>query len=379
MANQGIDHATSRAWVFTWNNPPPNAYDLLSAHRAKIHVINVGREVGASGTPHLQGHLVLRSPCRLSWLTRTFPGVHFAIRRGTESQAREYTEKEGLPDRLDWDDRAQGQRSDLQAMAALVAAHPVSATRRVAAEMPEMFLKFHGGVSALSRALMPPTPLIVQRNVRWHYGPTGTGKTHTALQEATAAAGNDSDVFVWSVANLKFAGTYSGQEYVVLDELRTTWEHFTFSSLLALLGNSRHEVEVKGGTVPWRALHIWVTAPVEPRNFACVVGDPVEQLLRRIATTRYFDVPYVAPAEAPAVPPPGTPPATQPLLPSTQPAYPDSDASVDLLPAPQRSPAFMVRSGARAPLPMCLDLTGEEDEDEDVLAEDYFRDARRSL
>lgn len=332
-----------RAWVFTWNNYPADAYVRLSAERARFPVINVGKEVGASGTPHLQGHIVSKAPVRLSTLTRLFPGVHFEPRLGSEQQAREYTEKEGNPDRLDWDDRQQGSRTDIQAMTALVAANPLAASRAVAAAMPHLYVKYHAGVAALARQLLPPTSLLVRRIVCWHWGPTGTGKTHSAVTRALAEAHDENDVFVWSLPNLKFAGTYAGQSHVVIDELRTNWEHFSFSGLLSLLGNSRHEVEVKGGTVPWRATRIWVTAPVAPQNFACLVGDPIEQLLRRIAVISEFNVPYVAPppaepdAAAAACPDPrGSPAPTEPLFPDVV-----SHSDVDLLP-PVRAPPLVV-------------------------------------
>jgi len=317
--------APARAWVFTWNNPPDNAYDMFAARRSDITVLNIGHEgVDPPRTHHLQGHLVLSSPRRLSQLRSWFPGVHFEPRRGTEAQAREYTEKEANLDRLDWDDRHQGARTDISAMTALVASNPLSAARNVASQMPTMYVKFHSGVTALARALLPPTPLIVRRNVRWHYGPTGTGKTHTAICDAELSAVDPDDIFIWSIANLKFAGTYCGQSHVVIDELRTTWEHFSFSSLLALLGNSRHEVEVKGGTVPWRATNIWVTCPVAPSQFCSVVGDPIDQLLRRISSAREFLVPYVA-SVLPSAPcsyvgAGASPPSTPLLLPRAPPS-----------------------------------------------------------
>lgn len=344
--------------MFTWNNPPADAYIQFQALREHISVINIGQEQGASGTPHLQGHLVLKSPRRLSQLVAWFPGCHFEPRRGSEIQAREYTEKEGNPDRLDWDDRKQGHRTDLAAMTAIVAANPLAAARNVAAEMPHLYVKFHSGVNALARALLKPTDLIVHREVNWHYGPTGTGKTHTALQEAQASAVSDDDIFVWSLPNLKFAGSYCGQSHVIIDELRTNWEHFSFSSLLSLLGNSRHEVEVKGGTVAWRALKIWVTAPVAPQHFCALVGDPIEQLLRRITTVRLFDVPYM---QAPPVAPPahvGTPPLYIP----PHAVCPDSeDDNAPVVRAANRA------GGVFAPLPMPVDSASDTEVDEDCV------------
>jgi len=294
VSNSRAPPPPSRAWIFTWNNYPGNAFELLSAQRNLIISINVGREVGASGTPHLQGHLVLKKPCRLSALVKLFPGVHFEVRRASEAAAIEYTEKEGDPDRLDWDDRQQGARSDLSAVAAIISANPRVGLRAVASQLPTMFLKFHSGVNALSRALLPLPPMFSPRNVKWFFGPSGTGKSFTALQEAMALAPED-NIFRWTIQNLKFAGDYAGQQFVIIDELRTTWEHFTFARLLTLLDAYRCEVEVKGGQVPWCATHIWVTTPLHPHDFITDDerrGNPqaVTQLTRRIATVGEFNV-----------------------------------------------------------------------------------------
>jgi len=342
--------ALARAWVFTWNNPPDDAYDQFTARRADISVLNIGREVGASGTPHLQGHLVLRRPARLAALHRWFPNVHFEVRRGSEQQAREYTEKEGDPDRLDWDDRHQGQRSDLTALTALVQANPRIGVRSAASQMPTAYVKYHAGVRALALALLPLPPMVCPRNVRWFFGPTGTGKSYTALQEALAATPDESNVFRWTLHNLKFAGDYTGQQFVVLDELRSDWEHFTFARLLTILDAYRCEVEVKNGQAPWCATDIWVTTPLHPDDFITDAerrGNPqaVQQLRRRIREVRQFDVAYV----------PAPPPSPGPL-----PSYfcADSDAERD-------SPVLLPVVGT-PPLPRAVFAPLSDDTDSDA-------------
>lgn len=304
------DRSPHRSWVFTWNNPPADAYDILRAARARFHACFVGREVGAGGTPHLQGVLISKTPCRLGSLTRDFPGVHFEVMRGTEAQAVEYTKKEGHPDRLDWDDRAQGSRSDLQAMAAIVQANPRTGVRTVATQMSTTFVKYHGGITALSRALQPVPPMKGTRHVSWFFGPTGTGKSHTALDEAIdAAGGDDTNVFRWTVANFKFPGNYAGEEYVIIDELRSCWEHFTFGRLLSLLDRFRCEIEVKGGQLYWAPKRVWITTPLHPQDFVTDEerrGNPecIRQLLRRIHVIREFRDFYVEADAAPADAPP---------------------------------------------------------------------------
>lgn len=360
MAHEAF-RGTSRSWVFTWNNYPADAYDQLLANRANFHACFVGKEVAASGTPHLQGVLIAKKPCRLGFLTRLLPNVHFEVMRGSEAQAVAYTKKEGNPDRLDWDDRHQGSRTDLAAVTALVQANPRIAVRAVAQAMPTSFVRFHGGVTALARALLPVPPFFSKRHVKWFYGPTGCGKSYNALREAIAAAGGDeSNVFRWTVRNLKFPGNYNGEEYVVIDELRTVWEHFTFSGLLTLLDDYRCETELKGGQVFWAPKMVWITTPLHPHEFITDEerrGNPqaIRQLSRRIDEVRLYDVPYepppppddhICPDSDPDVGQPvrhaPTPPLPRagPPLPPTQPSDPVSEPDEDAESMLRRAAAF---------------------------------------
>lgn len=350
----------SRSWVFTWNNPPPDAYDRLTATRVCFHAMFVGREVGAGGTPHLQGVAISKKPCRLASLVRMLPGVHFEVMRGTEAQAVEYTRKEGNPDRLEWDDRAQGSRTDLAAVTALVQSNPRLAVRAVASQMPAAFVKFHQGVKALAHALQPTPPLRGPiPDVFWFYGRTGCGKSHTALEEAVDRAGGDeSNVFRWTIPNFKFPGNFNGEEYVVIDELRSTWEHFSFGRLLTILDRFRCETELKGGQLYWAPKAIWVTTPLHPQDFVTDEerrGNPVciAQLLRRITEIREFTHQYVhpPPAQAPDPPSPvdeGQPRPYTPPLPRVPTQCPSSDESDGAFRA-----RMLVRRGAmRLPAPI---------------------------
>lgn len=83
----------SRAWVYTWNNYTDADVVKLEALEAVRHVCS--REVGDSGTPHLQGYIRFAKPCRFSWWKNQFPQVHVEQRQGTEVQAVQYCLKDG--------------------------------------------------------------------------------------------------------------------------------------------------------------------------------------------------------------------------------------------------------------------------------------------
>ena len=107
----------STRWVFTLNNPTQDEISTLSHLPQCATYLVFGEEVGASGTPHLQGFIIFSSRKRLSSV-RQIVGTraHCETAKGTSQQARAYCCKDGkvtecgvLPL------CGQGRRSDLDA------------------------------------------------------------------------------------------------------------------------------------------------------------------------------------------------------------------------------------------------------------------------
>jgi len=310
--------AVSRHFVFTWNNPPPDAFDQLTAFRPLTNQIAVGSEVGASGTPHLQGFVTLKKPQRLSGCIRLFniPAIHFETLISTPELAIAYTHKDdalGGP-RLDWDDRHAGSRSDLKALSSLVTSDPRNAEYLVATQMPTMMIKYPAGIKALARAVIPLPPLIQPKIVSWFFGISGTGKSHNAIAEARALGASEDDIYPWSNGDFQFADGYTGQRFVIFEELRATWKNFTYSRLLVLLDKYRTSVGVKFGSYPWCATHIWITCPFHPDQMCPIEELRINhqaqaQLTRRLSTLREYTVVH-SDAYA-ALPLPPSPPSSR--------------------------------------------------------------------
>lgn len=96
--NQFMDQTLrSRSYVFTWNNYTKEDEERLQQYweSGKFKYLCYGREVGASGTPHLQGLLYMANACTLTSLKKHFPSPHFERMRGTFSQAIAYCKKDG--------------------------------------------------------------------------------------------------------------------------------------------------------------------------------------------------------------------------------------------------------------------------------------------
>lgn len=123
--------------------------------------------------------------------------------------------------------------------------------------------------------------------VRWYYGPTGTGKTRTAIEEAEKEFGK-----YWkSHATADWFDGYRGEEGVILDDIRSsTWP---FQQLLQITDRYYLSLPIKGGFIRWNPKIIWITAPRGPEEIYYNYQqqqpyDGIEQLLRRITIQKEF-------------------------------------------------------------------------------------------
>ncbi len=82
----------SKHWCLTINNP----LDVcLPADLTPYKYFILGREVGESGTPHLQIYLCLHNRLRMRQVKILFPTAHIERMRGTPLEASSYCKKEG--------------------------------------------------------------------------------------------------------------------------------------------------------------------------------------------------------------------------------------------------------------------------------------------
>lgn len=83
-----------RSWCYTLNNYTEDEVEAVRRiQNALVHWCS--REVGESGTPHIQGYVRFEKPCRLAALKKILPRAHWEVRKGTESQAAHYCMKDG--------------------------------------------------------------------------------------------------------------------------------------------------------------------------------------------------------------------------------------------------------------------------------------------
>lgn len=85
-------------WCFTLNNYDDESIQLLQTQLTADNCTYavVGKEVGESGTPHLQGYVHLKKKIRFSSIKTLLPnGCHIEAARGTDQQNETYCSKDG--------------------------------------------------------------------------------------------------------------------------------------------------------------------------------------------------------------------------------------------------------------------------------------------
>jgi len=93
--SNGLPQSTK--WCFTLNNYTPQEYAKFASlfNPTRFKYITFGKELGESGTPHLQGYLVLINKARLSTLRAICPRSHWETAKGSHEQAARYCQKDG--------------------------------------------------------------------------------------------------------------------------------------------------------------------------------------------------------------------------------------------------------------------------------------------
>lgn len=128
-----------RRWCFTLNNYTAEDETAIIATSNKYMVY--GREIGANGTPHLQGFIVLPKPQRLSGVQRILSRAHWEPANGTDTQASEYCKKDGDFVEQGTLKKNQGARTDLKRIYELIA--DGTAETVIAESYPEQYSRYY--------------------------------------------------------------------------------------------------------------------------------------------------------------------------------------------------------------------------------------------
>lgn len=235
---------------------------------------------------HLQYYVEFRTRKKFESIKRRYPKLHFEQRDGTAQQAADYCKKgEGqINDPVnaivtEWGEMTQqGERTDLTDWRD----HILSGTLSVEDILilnPFVYHQYGRTLIKLEQYYLRTVFRTEMTRCTWYWGPTGTGKSHTAFEGY-----NPETHYVYPYDKGWWDG-YRNQETVIINEFRG---QITYSRMLELVDKwpttCRHRnMEPR----PFVAKHIIVTSALHP--VACYPklsnlfdGEGIDQLLRRI-------------------------------------------------------------------------------------------------
>lgn len=270
----------SKYYCLTENNYGPDSvafYERLVQQKVISYII-IGKEIGDSGTRHLQCYLELPTRMRFGRLkTILQQGVHIERRKGSAEQAKTYCEKDGdFVAFGQMQNILQGTRNDIIALH--VALDSGANLRTISEEFFGSFLKYQRGITAYRS--------IHGRKRNWEtrvyilVGATGLGKTRLAKLKTK-------DPWVASFKLQWFDG-YDGQNDVILDEF--TGSSIDIKNLLRLLDRYSMQVPIKGGFTQWSPRTIFICSNLNFEEwYTGAHPEHVRALWRRVTSLWEFD------------------------------------------------------------------------------------------
>lgn len=155
----------SKRWVFTLNNYTADEESTIATALSGDGVVFgiYGKEVGQSGTPHLQGFVIFSGNRRLPSVKSLLGNrIHAERARGTSQQARDYCRKDGDFNEYGTFPESSGSRSDLDALLEWGDKFTVDNGRPpsspdIAREQPHAYLKYPRIVRLFESRAPPPT------------------------------------------------------------------------------------------------------------------------------------------------------------------------------------------------------------------------------
>lgn len=260
---------------------------------------------GVSGYEHWQAYLVTKKPMRYAAAVSSLhaPGsTHIEAAKGSDQQCVDYCSKEDTRASDTFSEhgcrvRGQGHRTDIQSY--VEAIRSKATNQQLWLEHTDCMARY-AGVAARVRAdfnIVKPRSDRPTVNVYW--GPTSTGKSHTASTEAIAIAGNSEAVYTLrNYGNLGGATLWTGYDplihtCVVIDEFYgwARWEE-----LLGWLDKWPVQVRVHNGMVQLTATHIWITSNTDPAEWynKIITEGKVQYktLSRRFTVVKHMSIKY---------------------------------------------------------------------------------------
>jgi len=271
--------AQTKRWVFTLNNYTPGEVAVFDG--AEVDYIVYGKEIGASGTPHLQGFLIFNRKKRLSVVKELSIRAHWEVARGTSEQAAEYCKKDGdFVERGDCPRTAAAAGGDAEAARwkrARTAAESGDLT-----EIPDdIYVRYYRTLKEIKKDNMSKPSDADSVTGIWIWGPPGVGKSRFAREQYPDA--------YFKMQNKWWDG-YQGEEYVILDDLDSK----ELGHLIKIWADRYSFLaETKGGAIHIRPKKIIITSNYSIEQLWINVDADMAHAIERRFVVQHLTAPIV--------------------------------------------------------------------------------------
>jgi len=262
----------SKYWCYTLNNYTEEQFEAFKLVPSHYHVF--GREVGESGTPHLQGYIEFDKPIRMASVKSALgtDRVHLELRKAKAHQAAAYCKKDGIFHEYGTAPVVPVEKVDTKARW-LKVLRACQAGDWAWVEENEPYLWLLQEKKIRSHYKCPRSIEFLDNE--WVYGPTGTGKSRTARERYPDAYIKDASSHWWD--------GYNGEEVVIIDDLDKyhvkqgyylkVWaDHYAFPA------------QIKGGQQMIRPKKIIVTSNYSPEEIwqDSTTVDPIKRRFKMV-------------------------------------------------------------------------------------------------
>lgn len=269
------NNTRSRAWCFTINNYDPADLTRVTSLLSDAAYGIYGKEVGDSGTPHLQGYVYFHSAKSFRAMRQVLAPHHVEKAGGSPLQNQQYCQKEG--DYQEFGELPhQGKRSDLISFREAIASAPSPpSTDQLLTQHTKIFATHPRFMRQVIDHYHPPKVLDGNLSNMWIYGPASTGKSSYFYQEAKTQS---LEIYVKN-ANKWFDG-YADQPIVLIDDLPRDFSHLAYY-LKIWADRYPFRGEIKGASRTMRPLRIWITSNHPPWECDALSGTDLDAILSR--------------------------------------------------------------------------------------------------
>lgn len=272
-----------RAFTFTLNNyTDPEVDDLkILAQQSKYLVF--GREVGESGTPHLQGYVYLRDAKTLSAIIKKFPRrCHLEVAICDPTINYKYCTKGGDFEEFGsrpLTDREKGEEERERYK------HAWDLAKKGAFEDidSDIRVRLYGTLKKIRADYLPIPKAQDKMDFHWFVGPSGAGKT--------TAARNENPVHYLKDPNTKWWDGYVDQPCVIIEDYDPKCDPVLQQMLKRWADHWPFAAEVKGGSVVIRPPKIVITSNYTMEQCFDHDVDGLLNPLSRRFSVRQFDAP----------------------------------------------------------------------------------------